>query len=180
MGVEGFVKAPSSAEKAREVLDGSIRLAGGEDVVGRKSPPAEQMSHHSRLRAVERELLINIQREGLRNIQSGQSIFPRGEVERILRERHGSRPAKGAEYFAHVVGCLAPGIVGGHGQLFVEIRCAELNLEPVVKGIPGIGPFANNALVAIHSAQSSWNAWKRSSARCYVRGHSVREHSRRI
>ena len=110
------------------------------------------MSHHSRLRAVERELLINIQREGLRNVQSGQSIFPGGEVKRILRERQRSRPAKGTEYFAHVIGGLAPGIVGGHSELFVKIRCAELNLQPVVIGIPGIGPFANNALVAIHAS----------------------------
>ena len=116
----------------------------------------------------ERQLFSEQDGPLVRNIQTGERMFSRSCVERVLCPGGGVATRAGGEDLRHVVQGLGVGVSASDGELFEQVIGAELNLRAVIVRFSAIGARAGNAQVAVCPADSRANnrirRWARRNA----------------
>jgi len=138
------------------------------------------MAHESMLRFEEWHLFHQAQREGVRDVQTGERIFSAAGIQRVLGERGGCAGAAGGEDFTHVVQGLAVGVSGAHGELVKQVVRAEFRLNCLVIGIARVVAQRNHALIAVDAANGICVIRIGCGAGRDTRGNQVGELSRQI
>src|SRR5713226_9424294 len=109
-----------------------------------------------------RKVFVERNKKVMREIQAGKTMLRRRGVHLTLGEGAGSAGSPGTEDLAGIVSGFAERISSLQFQLVKQLVGAKFELHTVVVRVSGVGPPADDPLVAVHTAEFRMNCLSRS------------------